>query len=102
MCGKFTQMMSWGSLVYLADPIGASDGAAETIMPMRFANVIRLTIDGRREAARMRWGFHPQIGKGSCQRLEVHSRALRDDRHQTGIRRCIQKAARTGCGANIQ
>ena len=53
-------MMSWGSLVHLADLIGASEGAAETVTPMRFANVISLTREGQREVARMRWGFVPK------------------------------------------
>lgn len=59
MCGKFTQMMSWGELVVLADLVGAPASAVETVTPMRFANVIRLDGEGRREVARMRWGFVP-------------------------------------------
>jgi len=59
MCGKFTQMMSWGELVTLADLIGTSGGAVETVTPMRFATVIRLNAEGQREAARIRWGFVP-------------------------------------------
>jgi putative SOS response-associated peptidase YedK len=59
MCGKFTQMMSWGELVSLAELIGAPPSAATTVTPMRFATVIRLDAQGRRETARMRWGFVP-------------------------------------------
>jgi putative SOS response-associated peptidase YedK len=59
MCGKFTQMMSWGELVSLAELIGAPASATETVTPMRFATVIRLDPEGRRETARMRWGFVP-------------------------------------------
>ena len=59
MCGKFTQMMSWGELVSLAEMIGAPPSATETVTPMRFATEVRLGAEGRREAARMRWGFVP-------------------------------------------
>ena len=60
MCGKFTQLVAWGDAVTLEEMSAAGDdGAAETVTPMRFATVIRLGRDGRREAARMRWGLVP-------------------------------------------
>jgi len=75
MCGKFTQMMAWGTLVYLADLIGAAGGPAETVTPMRFANVIRQK-GGKRESARMRWGFVPQWEKDPIKGSKfIHARA---------------------------
>lgn len=59
MCGKFTQMMSWGEYVTLAEIIGAPASAADTVTPMRFATVICLGRDGKRAARRMRWGLVP-------------------------------------------
>jgi putative SOS response-associated peptidase YedK len=59
MCGKFTQMMSWGEQVTLSELTTAPASGVETVTPMRFATVIRLNTDGRRDAARMRWGFVP-------------------------------------------
>jgi putative SOS response-associated peptidase YedK len=60
MCGKFTQMMSWGTGVELSDLQGSINaGIVETVTPMRFASVIVLGDDGRRRAVRMRWGLVP-------------------------------------------
>jgi putative SOS response-associated peptidase YedK len=76
MCGKFTQMMSWGELVTLADLVGAPVSAAETVTPMRFATVIRLDAQGRREAARMRWGFVPAGARDPSEGTRfIHARA---------------------------
>jgi putative SOS response-associated peptidase YedK len=76
MCGKFTQMMGWGTLVHLADLIGASEGASETVTPMRFATIIRLNAEGRRETARMRWGMAPRWEKDPIRGTKfIHARA---------------------------
>lgn len=76
MCGKFTQMMSWGSLVYLADILGAGGSVSETVTPMRFASVIRLAAEGKREVARIRWGFVPRWEKDPVKGTKfMHARA---------------------------
>jgi putative SOS response-associated peptidase YedK len=76
MCGKFTQMMSWGDLVTISDLIGKSDGAKETVTPMRFATVITLDATGARKAVRMRWGLIPQWAKDpNVGTKHIHARA---------------------------
>jgi putative SOS response-associated peptidase YedK len=75
MCGKFTQMMRWGACVELADLIGHSGGASETVTPMRFATIIRLNAQGRREAARLRWGLVPPWSKDPTRANFIHARA---------------------------
>ena len=75
MCGKFTQMLSWGDLVALSDLIGASEGPAETVTPMRFATVIRLGLEGKLETARMRWGLARPSAKDPNRSPFIHARA---------------------------
>jgi putative SOS response-associated peptidase YedK len=76
MCGKFTQMMSWGALVRLADLVGAREGVSETVTPMRFATIIRLDAAGTRGTARMRWGFVPCWEKDPLKGAKfIHARA---------------------------
>lgn len=83
MCGKFTQMMGWGDLVTLADLVGASDGAAETVTPMRFATVIRLNAARTRETARMRWGLAPPSARDPNRSPFIHARAESADERPT-------------------
>ena len=64
MCGKFTQMMSWGEYVSLAEIVGSPPtpgfaDRADTVAPMRDAFVVRLGANGYREVSRMRWGLVP-------------------------------------------
>lgn len=80
MCGKFTQMMSWGSYVSLAElassPSGFGEDRAEIVSPMREAFVVRLDGNGQREAHRMRWGLVPSFARdpGIGSRF-IHARA---------------------------
>ncbi|HXI85818.1 MAG TPA: SOS response-associated peptidase [Parvularculaceae bacterium] len=75
MCGKFTQMMSWRVAHDYSDFLKA-DGRAETVTPMRFADVLVLDETGARRMARMRWGFpranrkDASVGPG-----HIHARA---------------------------
>ncbi len=76
MCGKFTQMMSWGELVRFSDLIGQAEGPAETVMPMHFATVLACNDKGERRAVRMRWGLVPPGAKDPREGTKhIHARA---------------------------
>lgn len=76
MCGKFTQMMSWAELVWLADLLGAAPGAVETVTPMRFAAVITRDEACARKAVRMRWGLVARSAKDPMSGTKhIHARA---------------------------
>ena len=77
-------MIAWGTYVALADLIGSSDGAAETVTPMRFATVIRkAAASGAREAVRMRWGLVPPGAKDPNASPFIHARAESIDERPT-------------------
>jgi putative SOS response-associated peptidase YedK len=60
MCGKFTQMMSWDDLVWLADLLKVpADDRVEWATPMREAWIIALDDARQRRSVRMRWGLVP-------------------------------------------
>jgi putative SOS response-associated peptidase YedK len=82
MCEKFAQMMRWGELVTLAD-LGAPEGPSETVTPMRFATVIRLSAEGTRKTARMRWALVPPSRKDPSRALFIHARAESLDERPT-------------------
>ena len=77
MCGKFTQMRSWGGLVDLAELQRAdAGGGVETVTPMRLADVIALDAEGRRRSVRMRWGLVPPGAKDPpSAKPHIHARA---------------------------
>ncbi|MBI3676028.1 MAG: SOS response-associated peptidase [Proteobacteria bacterium] len=57
MCEKITQQSNWAELAELAEILGQQPAPLETTTPMRFASVIRLNAQGKRESARLRWGL---------------------------------------------
>lgn len=87
MCGKFTQMASWGEVVEWSDllkpppalPASSSSraqDAAETITPMRRANVLHLDAEGNRAMTRMRWGWSKPQPQAKYERPDhIHARA---------------------------
>ena len=79
MCGKFTQKPEWAGVTTLEELIaGAESGThpVETITPMRFAEVIRLGANGKREIVRMRWGLvPPSADNANVGTKFIHARA---------------------------
>lgn len=77
MCGKFTQMLTWGELVELSDLQNTMPaGAVQTVTPMRFATVIARDGEGRRKALRMRWGLVPPgVKDPAAVKPFIHARA---------------------------
>jgi len=86
MCGKFTQMMSWSEVHSLSEltSISTRGDAEEFTTPMRFAHIVRLGADGRRETVRMRWGFMALDAKTPIDRpRHMHAKAETVDRLPT-------------------
>jgi putative SOS response-associated peptidase YedK len=88
MCGKFTQRPNWTDRL---TPRGFEDVPPEagepidTVTPMRFADVVRLGVNGTREKVRMRWGFVPADApdQASVATKFIHARAETIDEKPT-------------------
>ena len=84
MCGKFTQRFSqsqsWRehhdnlNSNFRADQI-APEERDETVTPMRFAQVVRLDENGKREFIAMRWGFSALSAQNPAKPDHIHARA---------------------------
>jgi putative SOS response-associated peptidase YedK len=85
MCGKFTQMASWREVVAFSAPLAAvpEDAALEFATPMRFADVLRLDAEGRREIVPMRWGFAEKKAGAPDRPKHMHVRAETIDERAT-------------------
>jgi putative SOS response-associated peptidase YedK len=77
MCGKFTQLSTWAEVHAFSQPLTASpDGTPAVIStPMRFANILRLDAEGKRELVAMRWGFPDRSAKNPSRPKHMHARA---------------------------
>jgi putative SOS response-associated peptidase YedK len=92
MCGIFTQMAGWESVVAYSEALTATDGPAETVTPMRLANVVCLDENGERQTLKMRWGAAEKGAKvpgnfpkhihATAEKLDTYWRYLA---HQRGI-----------------
>lgn len=91
MCGKFTQMASWREVHAFSQALtdgalsdgAAGDGAVLTATPMRFAHILRLDADGRREVVPMRWGFPDRRASAPGRPKHMHARAETIDERPT-------------------
>jgi putative SOS response-associated peptidase YedK len=70
-------MLRWRDVVYLSDLIGrAEPDGAETITPMRLAQVIALDGNGARKSVAMRWGLIPPHAENARDaKPHIHARA---------------------------
>ncbi len=62
MCGRFTNLLTWGDLVALYGLSGAKPPASNLEPRYNLAptqRVVRLNAEGAREATVMRWGLIP-------------------------------------------
>lgn len=89
MCGKFTQMSTWREVHAFSQPLlmpAAADTPPEALLvatPMRFANVMRLDANGRREMVAMRWGFAGKDDAAPTRPKHMHARCETIDRKPT-------------------
>jgi putative SOS response-associated peptidase YedK len=85
MCGKFTQMASWAEVVAFSAPFAAvpEGEPLQFATPMRFAHVLRLDAQGRREVVPMRWGFADKKAGAPDRPKHMHARAETIDERAT-------------------
>jgi putative SOS response-associated peptidase YedK len=84
MCGKFSQMASWRDVHAFSQPLLATPGDAEVVAtPMRFAQVMRLDAEGRRELVSMRWGFAGRTDPNPGRPKHMHARSETIDKLAT-------------------
>jgi putative SOS response-associated peptidase YedK len=85
MCGKFTQLASWQDVHAFSQPLTAAPADAPVVVatPMRFAQILRLDPDGRRELVPMRWGFCDRAAATPARPKHMHVRAETIDTRPT-------------------
>src|SRR5262245_1655066 len=85
MCGKFTQMATSGEVQYFSQPLTGEVGAYApvTVTPMRFAKIMRLSVNGKRELVSMRWGFAGKGDASPSRPKHMHARSETVDRLPT-------------------
>lgn len=84
MCGKFSQLSSWRDVVVFSAPLTlAGDEPVDVTTPMRFATIIRINAQGRREAVQMRWGFADRAAQNPSRPQHMHVRAETIDEKPT-------------------
>ena len=86
MCGKFTQMATWAEVVAFSQPLGGwrpEDEPFVTATPMRFARIIRLDAEGKRENVAMRWGFADKGAANPARPKHMHARCETIDTRPT-------------------
>jgi putative SOS response-associated peptidase YedK len=85
MCGKFTQMSSWREVHAFSQPLVLKNGTDEVVIatPMRFATIMRLDADGKRELVSMRWGFAGKDDATPARPKHMHARSETIDKKPT-------------------
>jgi len=84
MCGKFSQMASWQDVHAFSQPLLTKPGDEEVVAtPMRFARVMRLDPEGRRELVSMRWGFAGRNDQNPGRPKHMHARCETIDKLPT-------------------
>lgn len=75
MCGKFTQLASWQDVHAFSQPLTISETEEVIVTPMRFANIMLLNGDGKRELVSLRWGFAGRDDPTPTRPKHMHGRS---------------------------